>query len=254
MALSVTVVRWEAFLLVLVRVTATLMVAPALGARPIPTQVKVGLAALLAMLMTPLQTAEGPFLTDWLTILIQVSREAVVGLLMGFSAALVFSAVQMAAQLIGVQVGYSFSNTVDPMSAQSTGFLDTFYSMMAVVIFLGLGGHHALISGLAESFQLVPLGEYGAPMATGDRLVMLVSTTFSIAVRLAMPIVATMLLADAAMALVVRSIPQMNVFVVGMPVKMVLGILVMIALVPMMVAGIGDIARTAVSVGTGVLR
>lgn len=254
MALSLTITGWEVFLLVMVRVAAMLMVAPVLGAKPIPIQVKIGLAALLAALITPLQMAEEPLLTDIFTILLQVSREVVVGLLTGFSAALVFSAVQMAAQLIGVQIGYSFSNTVDPISSQSTGFLDTFYSMLALVVFMGLGGHHALISGIAHSFQLVPVGTYGAAVDAGEKIVMLVSATFSIAVRLSMPVVGTMFLADTAMALVVRSIPQMNVFSVGLPVKMVLGILVMIAFVPIIVAGISDVTKSSVTAFTGVLR
>ncbi|MGI5835586.1 MAG: flagellar biosynthetic protein FliR [Chloroflexota bacterium] len=253
MTLNVTIVSWEAFLLVMVRVAAMLMVAPAFGAKPIPAQVKIGLAALLAALITPLQTTEGPLLVDMATILLQVSREVVVGLLAGFSATLVFSAVQMAAQIIGVQVGYSFSNTVDPVTAQSAGFLDTFYTMLAVVIFMGLGGHHALISGIAQSFQLVPIGTYAAPIETGDKLVAIISNTFLIAVRLSMPIVGTMFLVDATMALVVRSIPQMNVFAVGLPVKMVLGIVVMIAFVPAIVAGISDISRSSVAAFSGIL-
>ena len=231
-----------------------LMVAPILGAKPIPAQVKIGLAAILAILIAPLQPAEGPLLTDHLTIMLQVGREVLVGLLTGFSASLVFSAVQMAAQLMGVQVGYSFSNTLDPLSAQNTGFLDTFYNMLAIVIFMGLGGHHALISGLVNSFQLAPLGTFGLPVESGNKLVLLISTTFSIAVRLAMPVVGTMFITDAAMALVVRSIPQMNVFSVGLPVKMVLGILVMIAFLPIMVAGISDITRAAATAGVGILR
>ena len=254
MALSITVVRWEVFLLVLVRAAAMLMVAPAFGARPIPAQVKIGLAALLAMLLTPLQATEGPLLTNPLTVMVLVSREVLTGLLLGFAATLVFSAVQTAAQFVGVQVGYTFSNTVDPLSAQHASFLDTFYNMLALVVFLGLGGHHALISGLAHSLEVAPLGEYGPPQSVGQSLVLLMSASFGIAVRLAMPVVGTMMLADAALALVVRSIPQMNVFVVGLPVKMVLGIVTMIALAPMLVLGISDLTRTVGSTVVGVLR
>ncbi len=254
MSLSVTVVHWEAFLLVLVRTASMLMVAPAFGAKPIPMQVRVGLAAFLAMLLTPLQEVDGPLLTDAVSIALLVSKEVLVGLLMGFAGTLVFSAVHMATQLMGVQIGYSFSNTVDPMAGQSTGFLDTFYNMLAMVLFLGLGGHHALILALANSYQVVPIGGFAPSGAMAQSLVLLAAAAFGVAIKLAMPIVGTMLLTDCAMALVVRSIPQMNIFMVGLPIKMVLGIVMMIALIPMMVAGIGNVSRNVATATVGVLR
>lgn len=254
MGLSVTVGHWDIFLLVLVRVAAMVMVAPVLGAKPIPMQVKTGLSVLLAILLTPLQSVSEPLFTDWITILLAVSREALIGLLLGFAGTLVFSAVHMAAQVIGVQIGYSFSNTIDPVSSQSSGFLDTLYSLMTVVIFLGLGGHHALITGLGQSFELAPLGAYALKPLIGERLVAFSSTAVSIALHLALPVVGTMLLVDAAMALVIRSIPQMNVFVVGLPVKMVVGLLTLTALTPMTVGGIGSLTRTVASAVGGVLR
>ena len=253
MDLSVSVGRWDIFLLVLVRVAAMVMVAPVLGAKPVPAQVKIGLALLLAVLLTPLQTVPGPLFTNWVSILVSVAREVVIGLLLGFSATLIFSAAQMAAQIIGVQIGFSFSNTMDPVSSQSSGFMETLYNMMAVVIFLNLGGHHALIAGLSQSFELAPVGISGPSPVVGDRLVALSATAFGMAIRLALPIVGTMLLVDCAMALVVRSIPQMNIFAVGLPVKMVVGFLTLVALTPMTVSGIGSLTNSVASTVTRVL-
>ncbi len=254
MSLSVSVGHWDVFLLVLVRTAAMVMVAPALGAKPIPSQVKIGLAVLLAVLLTPLQTVSGPLFTNWLAVMISVAREVVIGLLLGFAATLLFSAIQMAAQIVGVQIGFTFSNTVDPLSAQSSGFLETLYSMMAVVIFLNLGGHHALITGLSQSFQLAPVGIYGPGPVVGDRLVALSALAFGMALRLSLPVVGTMLLADCAMALVVRSIPQMNIFAVGLPVKMVVGFLTLVALTPLTVSGAGSLTQSVASAVAGILR
>ncbi len=254
MDLNVSVGRWDVFLLVLVRAAAMIMVAPVLGARPIPQQVKIGLAVLLAVLLAPMQDVSEPLFTNWLTVLLSVAREVVVGLLMGFAATLLFSAVQMAAQIVGVQIGFGFSNTMDPLSAQSSGFLETLYNMMAVVIFLNLGGHHALITGLSQSFQLAPVGLFTAPAVVGDRLVALSSLAFGMAIRLALPVVGTMLLVDSAMALVVRSIPQMNIFAVGLPVKMVVGFLTLVALTPLTVSGVGSLTQSVTSAVALVLR
>ncbi len=254
MALSLTVGHWDIFMLVLVRVAAMVMVAPVLGARPVPSQVKVGLAVLLAVILTPLQKVPEPLFTNWLTILLSVAHEVVIGLLLGFAATLLFSAVQMAAQIVGVQIGFTFSNTLDPLSSQSSGFMETLYSLLSVVVFLNLGGHYALITGLSQSFELAPVGLHGPAPVIGERLVTLSSLAFGTALRLAMPVVGTMLLVDAAMALVTRSIPQMNVFAVGLPVKMVVGILTLVALTPITVSGIGDVTHNVASAVAGVLK
>jgi len=254
LALSLTVGRWDIFLLVLVRVIAMIMVAPVFGAKPVPAQVKIGLSVLLAVILVPLQPAVPPLLTDWMTIVLAVAKESVVGLLLGFVATMLFSAVQMAAQIVGVQVGFAFSNTMDPLLMQNSSFLDAMYNWMAVLVFMGLGGHHALISAVSHSFELVPLGQFGGDAIIGNRLVTLSAATFGIALKLAMPIVGTMLLVDAAFALVVRSVPQMNIFAVGLPVKMLVGILAMMALVPMTVAGFGTVTNDVGNAVAGVLR
>ncbi|HEX2922767.1 MAG TPA: flagellar biosynthetic protein FliR [Chloroflexota bacterium] len=254
MALSLAVGRWDIFLLVLVRVASMIMVAPVFGARPVPAQVKIGLAVLLTLILVPLQPASAPLMGDWLTTFLAVAKEAIVGFLLGYVATLLFSAVQMAAQVVGVQVGYAFSSTMDPLLMQNSSFLDSFYNYLAVLVFLGLGGHHALISAVSNSFELVPLGQFGGEAIIGNRLVALSSATFGIALKLALPVVGTMLLVDAAFALVVRSVPQMNIFAVGLPVKMVVGVLAMAALIPVTVASFGTVTNNVAGAVAGLLR
>ncbi len=254
MDINLTIGRWDIFLLVLIRITSMVMVAPVLGARSVPSQVKVGLSVLLAILLTPLQPVPPPLFTSWLGTLIAVSREVIVGLLLGFSASVLFSAIQMAAQIVGVQIGFSFSNIIDPVSAQSSGFMETLYNLMATVVFLNLGGHYALLTGLSQSFELAPVGMYGPAPIVGDRLVALSSLAIGIALRLALPVVGTMMLVDVAMALVVRSIPQMNVFAVGLPVKMVVGMLTLVALTPLTISGMASVTQNIAAAVAGVLR
>jgi flagellar biosynthetic protein FliR len=251
--LSVDFPRWDMYMLVLVRVAAMVMVAPVLGARPVPAQVKIGLSLLLAMLLTPLQPPAPPLEANVLAMVPAVAKELVVGLLLGFAGAVIYSAVQMSARLINVQIGFGLSNVLDPLSAESGGFLDSFYSLLAVVIFLGIGGHHALIAALAQSFDTVPLGEFGPAFVTADRLMVLSSVALATAVRLAMPIIGTLLLTDASIALVVRTIPQMNIFAVGLPVKIVVGMFMLAALAPVTVSGFTSLSHTVSQAVTGVL-
>ncbi len=255
MALSIAVTNWEVFLLVLVRVVAMVMVAPALGARPIPAQIKVCLSVLLALLLTPLQGTRAPLAPDWLAVALAVSREVVIGLLLGFAATLVFSSVRMAAHMVGVQIGFGFANTLDPLSTENASFLDSFYNLLAVVVFLNLGGHHALIAGLSGSLELMPVGDQdGPPSVVGDRLILLGSMALTTAASLAMPALGALLLTDAAMALVMRTIPQMNIFAVGLPIKMLVGIFALAAMAPMTVAGFGDVTRNVAGAANGLLR
>jgi flagellar biosynthesis protein FliR len=254
LALSLAIGRWDVFLLVLVRVASMIMAAPVFGARPIPAQAKIGLAVLLAVILVPLQPATAPLMVDWMSTFLAVAKEAVVGLLLGFVATMLFSAVQMAAQIVGVQVGYAFSSTMDPLLARTSGFLDSFYNYLAVLVFMGLGGHHALISAVSSSFELVPLAQFGADPVIGNRLLALSSATFAIGLKLAMPVVGTMLLVDTAFALVVRAVPQMNIFAVGLPVKMVVGVIAMAALMPVTMVGFGTVTNNVATAVAGLLR
>lgn len=246
MELFVTFGRWDIYLLVLARVAGVVGVAPVFGNRAIPNQVKVGLALVLTLLLAPMQAqaAGGGTVPGWITLAVAMSGEVLVGLLMGFAGMVVFSAVQIASRLIGVQLGLGMPGTMDPMWTESGSFLDTFYGMLALIVFLSIGGHYLIITALSRSFDLVPVGTYGLRAATGANLVALSSAAFTTALHLAIAAVGTMLLTDMTMGLVVRTIPQMNVFSVGMPVKIIIGLLVLSALMPWTLAGFADMGRS----------
>ena len=246
MELFVTFGRRDIYLLVLARVAGVVGVAPVFGNRSIPNQVKVGLAVVLTLLLAPMQihAAQGGAVPGWITLTLAMMGEVLVGLLMGFAGMVVFSAVQIASRFIGVQMGLGMPGTMDPLWTESGSFLDTFYGMLALIVFLGIGGHRLVITALARSFDLVPVGTYGLRAEAGANLVALSSAAFTTALHLAIAAVGTMLLTDMTMALVVRTIPQMNVFAVGMPVKIIIGLLVLSALMPWTVAGFSDLGRS----------
>lgn len=243
MELYLTFGRWDIFLLVLARVAAVIGVAPVFGTRSIPNQVKVGLAVVLTVLLVPMQTGEATVLSDWISMMLAVTGEVLVGLLMGFAGVLVFSAVQIASRVVGIQIGLGMPSTMDPFWTESGSFLDTFYGMMAIIIFLGIGGHHIIITALARSFELVPLATYGLKAVTGDHLLALSAAAFNTAIQLSIAAVGTMLLADIAMGLVVRTMPQLNIFSVGMSVKTSLGLLILALLAPWTIVGFSDLGR-----------
>jgi flagellar biosynthesis protein FliR len=241
--LYVTFGRWDIFLLVLARVASVVSVAPLFGSKSIPTQVKVGLAVTLTVLLAPMQPALGSASSGLIPLAIAVAGEVLIGLLMGFAGAVVFSGIQIASRLIGVQIGLGMPSTMDPLWSESGTFLDTYYSMLALVVFLTIGGHHLVIAALARSFELLPVGTYGLTPAAANHLIALSGAAFNTALHIGIAAVATMLLTDLSMGLVMRTMPQMNIFAVGIPVKIVIGLIVLSALMPWTVLGMADVGR-----------
>ncbi len=219
--------------LVFVRVGAMLFSAPLLSGRTVPSMLKIGLALLLAFLLVPVNQAhfvEVPF--EWVPLTLLSLKELGVGVIVGFVANLVFNAMQLAGQFLGLQIGFSLANVLDPIFSQSVSILDQLYTMLAGLIFLAIDGHHMLILGIQQTLDLVPIGTLNISGAMVQQLIVLTGGVFVAAVRIALPIIAALLLADIALGLVSRTLPQMNVFIVGMPVKLFVGFFVLLATLP----------------------
>jgi flagellar biosynthetic protein FliR len=156
-----------------------------------------------------------------------VAQEVFAGALIGFASSLVFAAITMAASLMGVQIGFSAASLFDPLTASPTGALEQFYSLLSMVLFLSINGHHWLILALTRTFSLMPLGTFALDELTIERLVVLTNATFVAAVRIALPVAGALLLTDVGLGLIARAVPQVQVFFLGMPLKMGLGFVVL---------------------------
>ncbi|MEB3198137.1 MAG: flagellar biosynthetic protein FliR [Candidatus Sericytochromatia bacterium] len=217
------------FLLVLVRASAIFLVAPVLGNANVPPRVKIGLAALLALMLSPL-VAQVPIRGDtesiW-GILPLVLSEMMLGLLIGFLCQLFFVAVQFAGQLVGLQMGFSMASVFDPTAGGQISVVAQFYLLLGVLIFLLLDGHHWLLIALQKSFQSVPLGSFLFDEQALSVLLKSASDLFWISMMISAPVLGVLALGEVAMAIVARILPQMNIFVASFPVKIVLGIMTM---------------------------
>ena len=232
--------------LVFVRVGAMIFTAPLLSGRTVPSILKVGLALLLTFLLVPInqaQFAEVPF--EWLPLSLLVMKELGVGIIVGFVANMVFSAMQMAGQFIGLQIGFSLANVLDPVFQQSVSILDQLYTMLAGLIFLAIDGHHMLILAIQQTLDLVPIGALNISGAMDEQLIRLTAGVFLASVRIALPVMAALLLADIALGLMSRTLPQMNVFIVGMPVKLFVGFLVVLFTLPSVNSLAGEMFRSS---------
>jgi flagellar biosynthesis protein FliR len=221
------------FGLVLARVSGLLVTMPVFGSAQTPKQVKAGMAVVITLLFTPIVLGMQPQLpADYVTFGVMAGRELLIGLTLGFVSGLVFNGIQMGSKLIGVQIGFSLGGVFNPASGVDSGIVDSFYSVLATVIFLTANGHHAVLSALDETFRYAPVGLLTIPTISLGAAVAMVQTVFEVALRITMPVMAALLLADVALGLISRAAPQIQVIVVGAPAKVFAGIVMLGASTP----------------------
>jgi flagellar biosynthetic protein FliR len=226
----VTVAQAWGFFQVFLRVVALFSVAPVFGSREIPAQIRIALALLLALSIYPLVSGSvAPPPTDLWGLVAAALSETLIGLLMGLVVSLLFQAVLVAGDLMDLQMGFGMAAVFNPSLGAQTAMMGQFLYRYALVVFLLLNGHHLLLGGIVTSFADLPAARLalgpGALRLAGD----LALTVFSVGIRIAAPAVATLLIVDVALALVSRAVPQMNVFMVGMPLKVVVGLVIVVA-------------------------
>lgn len=224
------------WLLVFCRTTGIFSVAPVLGNIHVPVHTRVGLAACLAFIFTPLVSASHATPpTDMIGLTFAIAREVAVGLAIGFVGTLLFMVIQSAAELIDLQMGLGFASLVDPNNQRSS-VVGQFYFIIATLIFLAMNAHHMLIQGLADSFSVIPLGQMTFnPGATGT-IMEIFDRMFIAAVKIGGPIIGVILLTDVALGILARTVPQLNVLVVGFPAKIFVGLATIIVAMPAVVA------------------
>ncbi len=227
----------QIFLLVFVRVTAILVLLPVLGANSVPMKVKAGLSLLLTILVYPQVTmAEGSGgLSSISLFTFSVLKEACVGLVIGYTTLFLFAAVQFAGIMVDRQMGFAMVQLLDPMSNSESSVTGQLHVLLFSIIFLLLNGHYFLILAVQKSFELIPL--FGVKFATGSLASFfssMVGNLFELSLRFAAPVFIILVLASAALGIVARTVPQLNIFFVGLPLKIGLGLVATIMVLPLL--------------------
>lgn len=248
--------EWSAtFLLVLARLSAAIIAIPLLGARGVPPQAKIGLALMLSLIVLPLQQQPlAPVSANLLVFASLLGSEVLVGLAIGIATSLVFHALEMGGTLVGMQMGFGFAGILDPLTSQQTGVMDQFFRVLVTLVFFAVNGHYLVISGLMQTFEIVPPGTADLTVIAGERVIPFFTSLFSVAIRVALPVMGALMLTDLALGLVSRSVPQMNALIVGMPLKIGVGLIVLSASIPMLAAFMGMVFGEALLQTNGFLR
>ncbi|WP_096199375.1 flagellar biosynthetic protein FliR [Bacillus sp. FJAT-45350] len=213
-----------AFLLILIRILAFFTVMPIFSYRNVPARFRVGLAFYLAWIM--LFTIEDPIIVIDSAYFLLVLKEVLFGLFVGLVAMMLMYAIQVAGGFIDLIMGLMMATVIDPQTGAQTPLFGSYLYAFAMLFLLAVDGHHLLLDGIYYSYQFVPINQPFLPLGD-EKLLEFVVTTFNtmfiIAFQMAFPIVGSLFLVDIALGMVSRAVPQMNVFVVGLPLKMLVG-------------------------------
>ncbi len=224
------------YLLILTRVSAFFVTVPLFSYRAIPTVHRIILAALLAWMMTyAVDLTEVAIDGEYIFLLL---KEAIIGLFIGILAYIIMSVIQIAGGFIDFQMGFAVANIIDPQTGAQSPLLGQFFNSMAMLLLLALDGHHLLLDGIFYSYEFLPIdGNWPAfgSEQVGEFIVTTFVASFAIAFQMSIPIVATLFLVDIALGITARTVPQLNIFVVGFPIKITVSFLVLSIMMAVMV-------------------
>ena len=223
---NIDLAQFQMFLLVFIRVGAIMMSAPILGRRDIPFLFKAGLAMSVSIVLLPIINLEPfPYFSEVIPFSIGIVSEIMLGIIIGLSVNLIFAGIQLAGQLTGYQMGFAIANVMDPLTGKQSSIFAGVLNIVALLLFLAFNAHHWFLRSLAESFKLVPLFNFHINGSLAEHLIRMGTNMFVVAIKVAAPVMAALLLTSVALGIVARTVPRMNIFLVAMPLKIVLGIM-----------------------------
>lgn len=213
------------------RISALLLVAPVFSAGSVTVRVRILMAVLFVALMAPLMPATaGVDPLSGVGFLLAL-REIAIGLVMGFTMQMVFSAVVVAGETLAMSMGLGFAMTVDPQNGVQVPVVSQLNVILGTLLYLAIDGHLLLLAALADSFGVIPIDSGGLDATTFSNLVGLGGQIFASALLLALPALTAVLMVNIAFGVITRAAPQLNIFAVGFPVTILVGIVfIMLAL------------------------
>lgn len=224
--------------LVFLRIASALAVMPVFGYRGVPVVVKAGLSVFMAFLILPgiqMPAGWGGLNMGFFSVMALAFPEIIAGILVGMVTHFIFYGVELSGQYLGMQMGFGIVNVIDPNTEQQVSIIGQLQYLFAILIFLTLNGHHFLLSGLRETFIAVPVGGVQPQGDLVTLFVKMMGDLFVAGIKIAAPVMAAILLSEVALGIVARTVPQMNVFIVGFPLKIGLGLLALALSWPMFV-------------------
>ncbi|MFO7956043.1 MAG: flagellar biosynthetic protein FliR [Candidatus Brocadiia bacterium] len=248
-----TVEQLKLFLLVFVRVGFIFIFLPFLGEGKAPRALKGLIVLALSLAIFPAGRTYLPA-GSWqpLRFFMYAGAEALLGALMGVTSRIVFSSIRIAGELIGRQMGMGLARIADPITGVEATPIGNFCELLGVLVFFAIDGHHWMLLALRRSFDQWPLGAFLAPDFIKEVSVTAASHAFLVALQLAAPLILLTFLISLIMAVMARLMPEVNVLILGFPLRIGAGLIGLALFVPLLVQCSGDVSRAMLRFMTGV--
>ena len=226
LSLNIPLQQIQVFFFVFLRVGAILLSMPVLNSKSIPIFFKLCLVFATSLILLPiLNLTNLPVVVDLIPLVLGAAGEILIGLIIGLSIKIIFAGIQMAGQLAGYQMGLAIANVMDPATNRQVPLLAQFNNLMALLIFITINAHHLFIRALAESYRLIAPFGFHFSNSLMELLLDSAGNMFIIAIKVGSPIIAALLLSTVAFGLMARTVSQLNIFIVAMPLKIAVGLM-----------------------------
>ena len=221
------------YFILLVRIATMVVTVPFLGFEAVPAQVKAAISFLLTLLLySVIDKSQLKIPLDMLPFIIMIINEVLIGLVIGFVMGILFAGVRMAGTLIGLDMGFAIVNVLDPQSGEQVSIISQFKYIVALLLFVSFDGHHFVLRILKLSYESSPItGDNFSPAVISEILTMS-GKIFIIGLKLAATALAALFLTSVVMGFLARMVPQMNIFIVGFPLKISVGFIMLIISMP----------------------
>lgn len=232
------VLNFQAFLLVLVRINAMIMIAPFFSSGVIPFRMKALLSFFITLTVFPVLSATSMKVPGSMgAYYLLVAQEAMIGIFIGFLISVIFAAFQLAGQYYAAQIGFGISEVLDPLGQISVPLVGQLKNLIGLLVFLAINGHHFLIEAVCRSFELAPVFGIGKAAAGGylKYMVYAFSGMFIVALKIALPVLAVSFLITVTMGVLSKAAPQMNIMMLGFPFQIIAAFGVLIITTPLVV-------------------
>lgn len=218
-----------AFMLVFARIGTMVMLLPGIGEISVPARIRLTLALVLSAIILPLhRSAYAVDLTAIGPVLLMMGQELLIGAVLGLTARLAISALQIAGSVVAQQLGLGFVTAVDPTQGQQAAIVGNFLTVLGITLIFATDLHHLVIAALNDSYKIFQPGEIPATGDMADLITRTISTAFRIGIQLSAPFLVFGLLFNLGLGLLSRLMPQMQVFFVGMPLSILLGFMLLL--------------------------
>lgn len=239
----VSVAQAQLFFLVVTRVLAMLIHVPVLGGQSIPAQVRLAFGLVLSAVLIPWQPlpsgaeAMGPF-----GFAVAIGKEVLLGTLTGFAAELTFAVIVIAGEAMGLESGFASGRVFNPSMGESGSAFNQLFVMVAMMFFLMIDGHHIFLIAMQKTFEVIPVN--GAlPLNSLEVLIRMTAQLIAAGIQLALPVMAALIFTDVALGLLARVAPQVQIFFLGLPLKVGVSMAALGLLVTMVLPAVGNLYR-----------